>query len=172
MKYLLLLTLNVFICETLQEAYDSANSYEDYEKYIVLEPGQIYTGGLGIYEGDIYINCQGSIIDLNNQNGIWIYADEEYLASLEIEYCNIINGAYYGLSFSGSSVGKVSNCNFYNNDFGVKAFDTSNLQIENSNFVDNQTYGIGIITEDPIVNISYSNSWNNNGGNYWENCPG
>ena len=101
MKYLLLLTLNVFICETLQEAYDSANSYEDYEKYIVLEPGQIYTGGLGIYEGDIYINCQGSIIDLNNQNGIWIYADEEYLASLEIEYCNIINGAYYGLSFQG-----------------------------------------------------------------------
>ena len=53
-----------------------------------------------------------------------------------------------------------------------QAFDTSNLQIENSNFVDNQTYGLGIITEDPIVNISYSNSWNNNSGDYWENCPG
>ena len=172
MKHLLLLILNVFVSATLQEAYDNASSYEDYEKYIVLEPEEIYTGGLGIYEGDIYINCQGSIIDLNNQNGIWIYADEEYLASLEIEYCNIINGAYYGLSFSGSSIGKVSNCNFYNNDFGVKAFDTTNLQIENSNFIDNQTYVLGIIIEDPIVAISYSNSWNNNDGDYWENCPG
>ena len=27
-------------------------------------------------------------------------------------------------------------------------------------------------TEDPIVNISYSNSWNNSDGDYWENCPG
>ena len=37
-----------------------------------------------------------------------------------------------------------------NNDFGIKAFDNTNLEIENSNFVDNQTYGLGIITEDPI----------------------
>ena len=38
--------------------------WSEYEKYIVLEPNSIYTGGIGIYEGDIYINCQGSVIDL------------------------------------------------------------------------------------------------------------
>ena len=99
-------------------------------------------------------------------------AELEKLLSQYQQYCNIINGAYYGLSFSGTSIGKISNCNFYNNDFGVKAFDNTNLEIENSNFIDNQTYGLGIITEDPIVNISYSNSWNNSDGDYWENCPG
>ena len=56
--------------------------------------------------------------------------------------------------------------NFDDIEFLLKGSD------ENSNFVDNQTYGLGIITEDPIVNISYSNSWNNNSGDYWENCPG
>ena len=91
MKYILLLTLNLLISTTLQEAYDNAIPYGDYEKYIILEPNQIYNGGIGIYEGDIYINCQGSIVDLNNQNGIWIYADDDYSASLEIEYCNIIS---------------------------------------------------------------------------------
>ena len=171
MKYFLLI-LNLCISITLQEAYDNANPYGDYEKYILLDSNQTYMGGLGIYEGDIYINCQGAIIDLENQNGIWIYADENYLSSLEIEYCNIINGAYYGLSFSGISLGKITNCNFYNNDFGIKAFDDSTIEIENCNFIDNQTYGLGIITEDPVVTINYSNSWNNSNGDYWENCPG
>ena len=172
MKYLLLLMLNVFISETLQEAYDNAGTYGSYEKYIVLEPGQIYTGGLGIYEGDVYINCQGSIIDLNNQNGIWIYADEEYRATLDIQYCNIINGAYYGLSYSGIASGSITNCNFYNNDIGVKPFDYSEVHIENCNFINNITYGLGIISEHPIVTVNYSNSWGCENGDYWENCPG
>tara|TARA_B100001750_G_C15404559_1_gene544422 strand:- start:15 stop:530 length:516 start_codon:yes stop_codon:yes gene_type:complete len=171
MKYILIV-LNLCISVTLQEAYDNAEPNEEYEKYIILEPNQTYTGGLGIYEGDIYINCQGSIVDLENQNGIWIYADETYLSSLEIEYCNVINGAYYGLSFSGTAIGKISNCNFYNNEFGVKAGDSSNIDIENTNFISNEIYGLGIITEVPIITISYSNSWNNGNGDYWENCPG
>ena len=174
MKYslLALLALNICLSITLQEAYDNSTSYNQYDKYVILEPNQTYTGGLGIYEGDIYINCQGSVIDLQNQNGVWIYADENYSAKLEIEYCNIINGAYYGLSYSGSSIGRITNCNFYNNSIGVKAFDNSTIDIENCNFINNQAYGLGIITEVPVVTINYSNSWNNSDGDYWENCPG
>ena len=44
----------------------------------------IYTGGIGIYEGDVYINCQGSVIDLEQGNGIWVYADVIYPSSLHI----------------------------------------------------------------------------------------
>ena len=55
MKRILILTLNLLISTTLQEAYDNASQYGDYNKYIVLEPNQIYTGGIGIYEGNIYI---------------------------------------------------------------------------------------------------------------------
>ena len=157
---------------TLQEVFNDAESNGDYEKYLILDPNQIYTGGVGIYEGDVFIDCQGSIIDLQQQNGIWIYADENYLATLDIQYCNIINGAYYGLSYSGISSGTVTNCNFYNNNIGIKPFDYAELHIENSNFIDNTTYGLGIISETPTITINYSNSWNNENGDYWENCPG
>ena len=63
---------------SLQEAYDNASSNENYDKYVMLEPNSTYTGGLGIYEGDVYINCQGSTIDLEGGNGIWVYADVVY----------------------------------------------------------------------------------------------
>ena len=171
MKFIIIL-LGLCIPITLQEVYDQAEAYNGYEKYLVLEPDQIYTGGIGIYEGDVYINCRGSIIDLNYQNGIWIYADEDYLASLKIEYCNIVNGGYYGVSFSGTAIGEITNCNFYNNEIGLKAFDNTTVDIENSNFINNIVYGLAIITEDPIVAVNYSNSWNNGDGDYWENCPG
>ena len=67
MKHIIIL-LGLCLPITLQEAYDQAEAYDGYEKYLVLEPDQIYTGGIGIYEGDVYINCRGSIIDLNYQN--------------------------------------------------------------------------------------------------------
>ena len=66
----------------------------------------------------------------------------------------------------------TSNCNFYNNNIGIKPFDYSEVHIENCNFVDNITYGLGIISEHPIVTINYSNSGGCENGDYWENCPG
>ena len=172
MRLATLLLISISFTTTLQEAYNNSSAYEGYEKYVILEPGQIYYGGLGIYEGDIFIDCQGSTIDLQNQNGIWVYADEDYLATLDIQYCNIINGAYYGLSFSGIASGTITNCNFYNNEIGIKPFDYSEVNIENCNFINNITYGLGIIGEHVTVNVNYSNSWGCENGDYWENCPG
>ena len=157
---------------TLQEAYDNASSYENYEKYIILEPDNIYTGGIGIYEGDIYINCQGSIIDLEQGNGIWIYADVIYPSSLNIEYCTITNGQYYGLSFGGLAIGNIVNCNFIDTNFGLKLFDESEVYVTNSIFADQETYGIGLYSETPSLNTSYSLFWNNNEADFMENCPG
>ena len=61
---IILIFLTSSYAGTLQEALDNASGYGEYEKYLVLEPNTIYTGGIGIYEGDVYINCQGSVIDL------------------------------------------------------------------------------------------------------------
>ncbi|MBJ48516.1 MAG: hypothetical protein CMG59_04990 [Candidatus Marinimicrobia bacterium] len=169
---IILLLISMLVPYTLQEAYNESGPNGEFEKYLVLEKDQIYYGGIGIFSGDVYINCQGSIIDLNNQTGIWLYSDSNYLSSLHIEYCNIINGDTYGLSFSGEAFGKVSNCNFYNNDIGLKAFDYTQVEIENCNFISNRTYGLGIITENPQVTVNHSNSWGNLEGDYWENCPG
>ena len=166
---LILSTLNAI---TLQEAFDEASSLYGYDKYVVLEPDSIYYGGLGLYEGNIYIDGQGAVINLQSQGGIWIYGDENYPCNLDIKYCSIINGEYYGLSFGGSSTGNVENCNLINNDMGIKLYDNSNVVITNTNFINNITYGLGIYTEEPICNISYCNSWNNGEYDFMENCPG
>ena len=169
--YLLILFSFTFSL-TLQEAYDNASGYEEYEKYIVLEPNSIYTGGIGIYEGDIYINCQGSVIDLEQGNGIWVYADVIYPSSLHIEYCTITNGQYYGLSFGGLAEGNIINCNLVNTNFGMKLFDESDVYVTNCIFSDHLTYGIGLYSESPTLNTSYSLFWNNNDADCMENCPG
>ena len=38
------------------------------------------------------VNFVLNSIDLMNGGGIWLYADEYYNASLDIEYCTIFNG--------------------------------------------------------------------------------
>lgn len=158
--------------ETLEEAYQQAEANEGYDKYVVLDSNSIYTGGLGIYEGDVYINCNGSTIDLEGGNGIWVYADEQYPSSLDIEYCTIINGDYYGISYGGTSNGNITNCNLIETNFGLKLFDESNVNVTNTIFAHNQTYGIGMYTEIPTLNISYSLFWGNIEDDCMENCPG
>ena len=157
---------------TLQEAYDNAQPENGYDKYVVLEPNQIYQGGIGIFDGSIYIDCQGSIIDLMDGGGIWLYADEYYNASLDIEYCTIYNGEIFGIDYAGISTGIISNCNFIKNDIGLTLHDNAHVILKNSNFIDNDTYGLGIITEIPILEVSYSNFWDNLEGDCMENCPG
>ncbi len=157
---------------TLQEAYDEATPNNGYDKYIILEPNVIYTGGLGIFEGDVFIDCNESIIDLQGGNGIWVYSDEQYPSSLHIEYCTITNGIYYGLSFGGNATGEIVNCNLIETNFGLKLFDESDVVITNSIFSLNQTYGIGIYTENPTLDISHSLFWENVESDCMENCPG
>ena len=96
---------------TLQSVFDAAEPANGYDKYVVLEQNMIYTGEVGIYEGNVFIKGNGAIVDLNEGLGIWVYAEEEYPANLDIEFLTIINGGYNGLTFNGSSTGNFKNCN-------------------------------------------------------------
>ena len=49
---------------TIQEVYDNASSFEGYDKYLILERNEIYTGTLGIYEGRVFIKGNGATLDL------------------------------------------------------------------------------------------------------------
>lgn len=125
-----------------------------------------------MFEGDTYINCQGSTVNLNGGAGISIFADDYYNATLDIEYCTVYGGETYGVNFTGTSSGNVSNCNFISNDIGLVLMDYSEVNLKNSNFISNHTYGLGIISEEPILNATYSNFWENLEGDCAENCPG
>jgi len=168
----IIVLISFSFCISLQNAYEDAQPGNGYDKYVILEPNTIYTGGVGIYEGNAYINCQGSIIDLEQGNGLWVYSDEEYPSSLDIEYCTITNGLYYGISYGGDATGNVINCNLINTNFGLKLFDYTNVYVTNSIFASNETYGIGIYTENPDLEVSYSLFWENIESDCMENCPG
>ncbi len=171
-KYFLTLVLTSTIYGiSLQEMYDSAESMYGYDKYIILDSEEIYTGGIGVFEGDVFIEGNGAVIDLLTGVGIWIYSDELTHASLDITRCTVVNGADYALSYAGLSTGNVINCNLINSNFGIKLYDYSQVNMRNCNVGENETYGIGIYSTTPILTISYCNTWDN-GENYMENCPG
>ena len=158
---------------TLQSVFDASGPGNGYDKYVILEQDMVYTGEVGVYEGNVFIEGNGAIVDLNEGVGIWVYAEEEYPASLEIEYVTIINGGYNGLTFNGSSTGNISNCNFIQNAFGIQIMDDVNISINNCNFVDNSQYGIAVRgTTATLDEINYSNFWENDlgCGGYNENC--
>ena len=169
---IIILIINILFGITLQEVYENSGPSNGYDKYIILDNQQVYEGGVGIYEGTVYIDCNGAIIDLDFGNGIWIYSDENIFSSLDIKNCSIINGEYYGISYSGNSTGNVLNCNFINNDFSIKFYDTSSVYVTNVNFITSMTYAVGIYSTTPQVNLEYCNFWNNDEGDLMENCPG
>ena len=158
---------------TLQSVFDAAGPGNGYDKFVVLEQDMIYTGEVGVYEGNVFIEGNGAIVDLNEGLGIWVYAEEEYPAKLDIEFVTIINGGYNGLTFNGTATGNISNCNFISNMYGIQIMDDVNISVKNCNFIDNSQYGIAIRGTTAILGeIHYSNFWENGlgCGGYNENC--
>ena len=115
-----ILHVSISLGVTLQSVYDAAGPDHGYDKYVVLEHNMIYTGEVGVYEGNVFIEGNGAIVDLNEGLGIWVYSEEEYPANLDMEYVTITNGGYNGLTFNGTSTGSIANCNFVSNGFGIQ----------------------------------------------------
>ena len=158
---------------TLQSVFDAAGPGNGYDKYVVLGQEMIYTGEVGIYEGNVFIEGNGAIVDLNEGLGIWVYAEEGYPANLDMEFVTMINGGYNGLTFNGTSTGNISNCNFISNMYGIQIMDDVNISVKNCNFIDNSWYGIAVRgTTANLEEINHSNFWENGlgCGGYNENC--
>ena len=157
---------------TLQSVFDASESKNEYDKYVVLEKGVTYIGGVGVYEGNVFIEGNGAIVDLQNGTGIWVYGDEIVPANVDMEYLTVFNAEWYGVFYGGMATGSITNCNFINNGYGVQLYDYAEIQIKNSNFVNNTIYGVALVTTTPVCNINYCNAWGNGEEPWAENCPG
>ena len=157
---------------TLQSIFDVSGPGNGYDKYVILDQDIIYTGEVGVYEGNVFIEGNGAIVDLNGGLGIWIYAEETLPANLDIEFVTIINGGYNGLTFNGTSTGNISNCNFIFNQYGIQIMDQTNISVKNSNFIHNDEYGFAVRGTLASYDVSHSNFWENAAGDcgYNENC--
>ena len=71
------------------------------------------------------------------------------------------------------ATGNITNCNFINNGYGVQLYDFAEIEIKNSNFVNNIYYGVALVTTTPLCSVNYCNvcnEWFQNrvgGENYW-----
>jgi len=114
---------------TLKEIYDASTAQNGFDKYLELETGVTYTGGLfignipnpentseilGDNGDDVRINGNGAILDLQGKEIVISFCDN----SLEIEDCIILNGnvRYVGDHIEGvdySPQGSVEYVTFY-----------------------------------------------------------
>ena len=121
---------------TLKEMFDQASPQDDYDKYIELETGIVYTGGLligkvldpitNILEGEEGLNVRiignGAILDLQGEQICISYCNNV----LDIDDCVIINGniRYRGINSSLYEVlptGFVRYITFYKpHDYGIR----------------------------------------------------
>ena len=140
-KKLMILTVLILIYSvssavTLKEIYEAAPSYNGYDKYLELETGITYTGGLLIgkvfdpitatlssEEGkDVRIIGNGAVLDLQGEEICISYCTNK----LDIDNCIIINGniRYRGINLPPDKIcptGYVKYCTFYRpQDYGIR----------------------------------------------------
>ncbi|MFH0776997.1 MAG: right-handed parallel beta-helix repeat-containing protein [Candidatus Eisenbacteria bacterium] len=159
---------------SLQSAYDAASALSTYDKYVVLEAGARYTGGLALtYGTNTCIKGNGAVIDL--EGGIILI--QGTTTNLDIDHCSIVNGGNPelrtgngALHFLGGS-GNVHNNTFYMNTVGIRVYSSqAHSVIIVNNIIVKNTYGgvLCYIGNEP--DVSYNNCWSNLGGNYLIDC--
>ncbi|NQV18154.1 MAG: hypothetical protein HQ534_06400 [Armatimonadetes bacterium] len=133
---ILMILIQTLYSISLKEVYEAAPASAGFDKYLELETGQIYTGGLLIgkildpisyeLEGeegqDVRIKGNGAILDLQGKQICISYCDNK----LDIDDCIIINGniRYRGIN-AGNIIqiptGFVRYITFYrSHDYGVR----------------------------------------------------
>jgi hypothetical protein len=159
---------------TLQSVYDAAGPQGGYTKYLQLDAGATYTGGLIIPATDIVcLKGNGAKLDLQTST-IQIQGRD---ASLDIDHCVIKNGGLFSagytqgaLNFVGSH-GNVMNNTFYGNTIGIRIYATGPgaVTVMNNIIVRNTITGLLCqIANEPLV--SYDDSWANGTFNYLMDC--
>ena len=156
-KQLFLIIVFIFVINaysiTLKEVYETAPAQGNYDKYLVLETGVTYTGGLligKIYnfsidelsgpEGlDVRIEGNGAILDLEGEQICISYCNNK----LDIDNCVIVNGniRYRGFNNPIGEVmptGYVKYCTFYEpHDYAIRLQGAGgDITLERNIFVD------------------------------------
>ena len=99
------------------------------------------------YSGDIFPSDSERIDECLFDNNSCYFDYFECCGDLSAinyqEDCNFYNNEIGVKPFDYSEV-HIENCNFINNNMGIKLMDESNVNISNSNFINNTTYGLAI----------------------------
>ena len=149
----------------LQDAYSDAGPGEGYDKLVVLDPAEVYTGYM-VALGNTS-NClrgNGALIVLDSDAQIWAGANTR----LDVEGC-VITGGSYGISYDYASTSVVSNCTLVGNGVGLRSW-IADVTVTNCIIAENDEYGIAC-RDGYEPTILYNNVWGNGQLNYAAFCP-
>ncbi len=151
---------------SLLSLYEAAGPGEGYDKLLVLDPAETYTGGIWV-EGGVRccVHGNGATIQLTFNS---MLADGAG-SILDIDHC-ILTGGDAGVYISNGATGTVRNNTMRGNQNGVKSYlGSTDLLIENNVIVENVQHGI-YVSEfyEPV--IRYNTVWSHPQGNYMMRC--
>ncbi len=154
---------------SLDSIYQLAAPGQGYDKYLALDSGQIYEGGItaasGIKTG---INGFGAIIDLAG-GGLHQFIACGSGTVLDLQRCVIRNGpdSLTALDYGDSASGALDHLTLTGNFNGVSFWRGTAMNLKNSILVSQRNYGV--VTEDSSLewlSISFNDTWANANGNY------
>jgi hypothetical protein len=150
----------------LQDVYEQAGPGQGYDKLMVLDPGQVYTGYLIVTDGvRCAIQGNGALIRLDAGATISAYTG----VTLDVDGC-VITGGEVGLGYADCPASRVTNCTLAGNAMGL-ALSNSQVTVTNCIITDNDLYGICWMTGPRPTNL-YNNVWGNGQLNYATFCFG
>jgi parallel beta-helix repeat protein len=152
--------------EDLQSIYDAAGPGEGYDKLIILDPGEVYTGYMIVQDGvRCAVHGNGALIELDAFGALMVF----YNSTLDIDGC-VITGGTEGIYFAYCNASTVRNCTIIGNETGVRC-EVAPVTIENCIIANNTERGISCF-EGHYPTIQYNDVWGNGQGNYMYLCSG
>ncbi|PID26886.1 MAG: hypothetical protein CR982_08150 [Candidatus Cloacimonadota bacterium] len=145
---------------SLEEAWNSSGSNNGYDKYVELEEGVIYTGGLNLTDLGGFstkIIGNGAVIDLQGET---IRADEWSSSELSIYNCAITNGSvWFEGKDSEKPFGTVENVTFYNSKgYAIRIKNTGEDVVIKNCILSETRIDDGSGNSPDGINLAFSNS--------------
>jgi hypothetical protein len=150
----------------LQQVYDEALPGAGYDKMIVLDPAESYTGGLQFDNLDVCILSYGAVVDLQGDR---IIVDPGAM----LDVCGVVltNSDSAALKYNTLAQGWVDRCTFYNNYEALFFWNNADLTITSNILSYSSHWGVRT-HEDADRWMGYNDAWQNTAGNYYEWCSG
>ncbi|KPJ53452.1 hypothetical protein AMJ39_04745 [candidate division TA06 bacterium DG_24] len=150
----------------LQSVYDSAGPGEGYDKLVILDPAQFYSGSLIVEPGtSCVLHGSGAIISLGTADSILASGPSTLL---DMDHCVVIGGTY-GVHYGDQAQGSVVHNTFFGNKVGIAIWDGTAVTAKNNIIADAAEYGIAKVSE-VTPYIAYNDVWSYGMWPYAELC--
>ncbi len=158
----------VFASIPLETVYENAPSRAGFDKYLELDPSEIYTGSLHFAREVTAIVSNGAVIDLQGGDG---FTADGYGTEILFDGVTVTNYPNdEGIYISDGAHVTIQNCNFVNGKTGISIWNYALVEIINCNIGNHTVRGLERSEIGPTTYAKYVNTWANVEGDWKQNC--